>query len=285
MTQSSDNLQRFVFNEGEVRGELVVLDETLDETLKNRDYPEPAATLLAESLSAAVLLGGVLKMKGRISLQAKGEGPVSLLMADCSHERGVRGLIHADDSIEPGTISEQLGHGQLAITLEPEQGQRYQGIVPLESDSLSGCLQDYFARSEQLDTLVMLFANGERSGGLMLQKMPGYTATDDDDLWNRLTYLASTTSQDELLELAPETLLHRLFHEEDISLYPAEPVFFHCHCSRERTENALQTMGAQECYDLLAEQGEITVDCQFCNQQYRFGQTDLETLFGPHSRH
>ena len=285
MTNQTDNLQRFVFNEGEVRGELVVLDETLDETLKGRNYPQAAATLLAESLSAAVLLGGVLKLRGRISLQAKGEGPVTLLMADCSHKRGVRGLIHADDTIESGSVPEQLGHGQLAITIEPEQGQRYQGIVPLESDTLSGCLQDYFTRSEQLETLIMLFADGHRSGGLMLQKMPDYAATNDNDLWDRLTHLASTTQRRELLELPPETLLHRLFHEEPISLYPAEPVFFHCHCSRERTEMALQTMGADECYDLLAEQGEISVDCQFCNQQYRFGQTEIEALFGPHRRH
>lgn len=285
MTNQTDNLQRFLFNEGEVRGELVVLDKTLDETFQGRNYPEPAATLLAESLSAAVLLGGVLKIRGRISLQAKGEGPVSLLMADCSHERGVRGLIHAEDSIDAGSIPHQLGQGRLAITIEPEQGQRYQGIVPLESETLSGCLQDYFTRSEQLDTLIMLFADNDRSGGLMLQKMPDYDEGEDDDLWRRLTHLASTAGRRELLELPPETLLHRLFHEESISLYPAEPVFFHCHCSRERTENALMTMGARECYDLLAEQGEITVDCQFCNQQYRFGQVDLEALFGPHSRH
>ena len=285
MTDQTDNLHRFVFNEGEVRGELVVLDETLDETLQGRNYSQPAAALLAESLSAAVLLGGLLKMRGRISLQAKGEGPVTLLTADCNHERGVRGLIHTDDSIETGTMPGQLGRGQLAITIEPEQGQRYQGIVPLESETLSGCLQDYFTRSEQLDTLIMLFTDSDRSGGLMLQKMPNYGESEDDDLWGRLTHLASTTGNRELLDLPPQTLLHRLFHEEWLRLYPAEPVFFHCHCSRERTENALETIGAQECYDLLAEQGGITVDCQFCNRQYRFGQTDIEALFGPHSRH
>ncbi|XOZ32469.1 Hsp33 family molecular chaperone HslO [Halomonadaceae bacterium KBTZ08] len=281
----TDTLQRFLFNEGEVRGELVLIEDTLKSATEGRAYPEPAQQLLAESLSAATLLGGVLKMKGRISLQAKGQGPVTLLMADCSDERGARGLIHTEDSIQNGSIGEQLGHGQLVITIEPDEGQRYQGIVPLESDTLQECLEDYFARSEQLETLILLFASTERAGGLMLQKMPGYETTEDDDLWNRLTQLARTTSQEELLSVAPETLLHRLFHEESLSLYPAEPVFFHCHCTRERTANALETLGAKECYDLLAEQGEISVDCQFCNQQYRFGQEDIEALFGPHQRH
>ncbi len=282
---SADTIQRFVFNNGEVRGELVFIEDTLQEALNRDDYPEPAAHLLGESLTAALLLGGVLKIRGRISLQAKGEGPVTLLMADTTHDRGIRGIIHTSDAIPHGAIGEQLGRGQLAITIEPEQGQRYQGIVPLEAETLSGCLEGYFARSEQLDTSIMLFADSERAGGLMLQKMPGYGHTEDDDLWDRLTQLAATTRREEVLELPPETLLHRLFHEESISLYPAEPVYFHCHCSRERTEEALRTMGAEECYQLLSEQGVINVDCQFCNQNYRFGQQDLEALFGPHQQH
>lgn len=280
MTDSTDCIQRFLFNQGEVRGEIVHLETSLKESLARGDYSDGAAILLAESLTAATLLAGVLKVPGRISLQARGEGPVSLLMADCSQDRGIRGLIHSEPELTQSSIAEQLGRGQLAITMEPENGQRYQGIVPLESATLSDCLQDYFTRSEQLDTLILLFADRNRAGGLMLQKMPGYSQSDDFDLWERLTHLAATTKRDELLELTPQQVLHRLFHEEQISLYPAESVRFDCHCTRERTEEALRTMGAEECYDILAEQGEISVDCQFCNQNYRFSQNDLEKLFG-----
>ena len=285
MSQTTDSIQRFLFNEGQVRGEIVRLEESLRESLAKGDYSDGAALLLAESLTATTLLAGILKVPGRISLQARGEGPVSLLMTDCSQDRGIRGLIHSTDAPTQGSVPELLGRGQLAITMEPEGGQRYQGIVPLESETLSQCLQDYFTRSEQLDTLILLFANRQRAGGLMLQKMPGYEETDDQDLWDRLTHLAATTQREELLELAPEEVLHRLFHEEEISLYPAEAVTFHCHCNRERTEQALLTMGADECYSILAEQGEISVDCQFCNQNYRFEQDDLETLFGPPRHH
>ncbi|TVP54262.1 MAG: Hsp33 family molecular chaperone HslO [Halomonadaceae bacterium] len=279
----SDTLQRFLFDSGDVRGELVQLDSALQEALDKHDYPPALAALLGESLAATVLLSATLKMNGRVALQARGTGSVSLLVAECNDQRGVRGIIHGSADNDQQQLGELLGQGQLTIILEPENGQRYQGIVPLESPNLSGCLQDYFTRSEQLSTFILLACNGQQAAGLMLQKMPG--STRDSDLWERVTQLAATTSQQELLTLAPDELLHRLFHEEQLQRYPTQPVAFYCHCSRERTENALHTMGAQECYEMLAKESTIAVNCQFCNQHYRFDQSDLERLFGPPERH
>ena len=278
-----DTLQRFLFDEGDVRGELVRLDDSLREALSKSDYPDTVARLLGESLAASVLLSATLKMNGRVALQARGQGPITLLMAECTDQGGIRGIVHADGDVAGDRINDALGQGQLAITLEPEGGQRYQGVVPLEADTLSGCLQDYFERSEQLETFILLACDGHRAAGLMLQKLPGQDG--DPDLWDRVTQLAATTQDNELLDLDPGELLHRLFHEETLSRYPEQDVRFYCHCSRERTENALRTMGAKECYELLAEKGQIDVNCQFCHAHYGFGQADLEQLFGPPQRH
>ncbi|MDX1588380.1 MAG: Hsp33 family molecular chaperone HslO [Oleiphilaceae bacterium] len=279
----SDTLQRFLFDDGDVRGELVHMASSLQEALSKHDYPVAIGRLLGESLAATVLLSATLKMQGRVALQARGNGSVSLLMAECTDQRGVRGIVHGDAQDDSQRLRGLLGEGQLSIILEPENGQRYQGIVPLESARLSDCLEDYFTRSEQLETFILLACDGQHAAGLMLQKMPGRAG--DSDLWERLTQLAATTSEEELLTLAPDELLHRLFHEENLQRYPAQPVTFYCHCSRERTEDALHTLGAEECYELLATQESIDVDCQFCHEHYRFVQKDLERLFGPPRRH
>lgn len=279
----SDTLQRFLFDDGDVRGELVHMASSLQEALGKHDYPAAIARVLGESLAATVLLSATLKMNGRVALQARGNGPVSLLMAECTDQRAVRGIAHGQSEDDSQGLQALLGEGQLGIILEPENGQRYQGIVPLEAEDLSGCLKDYFTRSEQLETFIMLACDGEHAAGLMLQKMPG--RAEDNDLWERLTHLAATTREEELLNLAPDDLLHRLFHEENLQRYPTQPVAFYCHCSRERTEDALHTLGAEECYELLATKDSIEVDCQFCNQHYRFVQEDLERLFGPPRRH
>jgi len=281
----ADTLQRFMFDEGDVRGELVLMEDALHEALSKHAYSPAIAALLGESLAATVLLSATLKMDGRVTLQARGEGPVTMLVAECSHQQGVRGIVHGESNVDADhqDIAGMLGQGQLAITLDPDAGQRYQGIVPLESADLATCLKDYFTRSEQLETFILLACDGQRAGGLMLQKMPGNA--EDDDLWQRVTQLASTTRPEELLTVDPQELLHRLFHEETVSRYPSQPVTFYCHCSRERTEDALRTMGAAECYDLLSEQDVIKVDCQFCHEKYHFHQDDLDQLFGPRNLH
>ncbi len=245
----------------------------------------PCGALLGESLVASVLMSSTLKFEGTLSLQAQGEGPLRTLMAECSHDRKIRGLARFDEQAMSGeTLHELLGQSRMAITITPEKGQRYQGVVPREADNLAGCLEEYFERSEQIATSLFLFADENGAAGLMLQRLPGATE-EDEDLWERVNHLARTVEASELLELDSETLLHRLFHEETVRLFDAEPVAFRCSCSRERTLGALEAIGSDECYSILEEQGSIEMDCQFCHAHYRFDRNDIDHLFTGHTLH
>lgn len=282
---SRDQFQRFIFEHSQVRGAWVQLGESYREIGSQAPYPESVRQLLGESLVASVLMSSSLKFEGTLSLQAQGNGPISTLMAECSHDRYIRGLARFDEhSIREEDFEALLGQGRMAITITPATGQRYQGVVPREENNLAGCLEEYFERSEQLATSLLLFADENGAAGLMLQRLPGHTE-EDDELWERVNHLARTVEADELLELDSETLLHRLFHEETVRLFDAEPVAFRCSCSRERTLGALEAIGKEECYSILDEQGVIEMDCQFCHSHYRFDRNDIDHLFTGHTLH
>ncbi|WP_372964180.1 Hsp33 family molecular chaperone HslO [Marinobacter sp.] len=282
---SRDQFQRFIFEHSQVRGAWVQLGDSFNEITNQAPYPASIRQLLGESLVASVLLSSTLKFQGTVSLQAAGEGALRTLMSECSHDRNIRGLARFDEqAMGDHSLHELLGEGRMAITITPDQGQRYQGVVPREADTLAGCLEEYFERSEQLSTSLFLFANEESAAGLLLQRLPGHTE-EDDDLWNRVNHLARTVEADELLNLDSETLLHRLFNEETVRLFDPEPVTFHCSCSRERTLNALEAIGKEECYSILDEQGSINMDCQFCHANYQFDRNDIDHLFTGHTLH
>lgn len=284
--QASDQFRKFLFEHSQIRGAWVHLRDSYSDILNQTDYPEPVARLLGESLVASVLMSSTLKFRGTLSLQANGEGPVTTLLAECSHDRYVRGIARVDDeaTVAAGDLNNLLGNGRMAITITPEQGQRYQGVVPRESDSLAGALEEYFDRSEQLATRLFLFADGTQSAGLLIQRLPGATE-EDNELWERVEHLAATISAEELLGLDSETVLHRLFHEEEVRLFDREPVAFRCTCSRDRTLAALSSIGKEECYSILDEQGTIEMDCQFCHTTYRFQRIDIDQLFSGHTLH
>ncbi len=282
---SQDQFQRFIFEHSQVRGAWVQLGDSFREIINQAPYPDSVRQLLGESLVASVLMSSTLKFEGTLSLQAAGEGALRTLMAECSHDRKIRGLARFDEQAMSGeTLHELLGQSRMAITITPEKGQRYQGRVPREADNLAGCLEEYFERSEQIATSLFLFADGDTAAGLLLQRLPGHTE-EDDDLWNRVNHLARTVEAEELLKLDSETLLHRLFHEETVRLYEPEPVEFRCSCSRERTLAALESIGKEECYSILDEQGSIDMDCQFCHANYRFNRNDIDHLFTGHTLH
>ena len=282
---SQDQFQRFIFEHSQVRGAWVQLGDSFREIINQAPYPDSVRQLLGESLVASVLMSSTLKFEGTLSLQAAGEGALRTLMAECSHDRKIRGLARFDEQAMSGeTLYELLGQSRMAITITPEKGQRYQGVVPREADNLAGCLEEYFERSEQIATSLFLFADGDTAAGLLLQRLPGHTE-EDDDLWNRVNHLARTVEAEELLKLDRETLLHRLFHEETVRLYEPEPVEFRCSCSRERTLAALESIGKEECYSILDEQGSIDMDCQFCHANYRFNRNDIDHLFTGHTLH
>lgn len=274
-----DQIQRILFEQIDVRGVVAGLDASYQEVLARHDYPPVLQRLLGEMLAAVSLLSITLKFEGRLLLQAQGEGNVSLLMAECNHHQHLRAIARYEGEVDESlAFNELLEKGRIALTIEPEQGQRYQGVVPLEEDTLAGCLQAYFEQSEQLGTSIQLTADGTRAAGLMLQVLPAEETGDED--WSRVSMLASTLSDDELLNLDNEALLFRLFHEETCRLYEPQPLVFQCDCSRERSAEALKFMTEDELLAILEEQnGLIDVGCQFCNQQYHFDETDIRALF------
>lgn len=278
-----DTTQRFLFENADVRGELVALDASYREVLAKHDYPEPIRELLGELLAAAVLLSTTIKFDGLLILQASSPGPISTLMVECTSDQAVRGIARYDESITGSGLGELMPGGILAITIDPEEGQRYQGIVSLDGSTLAECLNGYFENSEQLPTRFRLQADGRTARGLLLQALPADRQRDIEQraaIWQHLNILADTLSAEELLSLDNQTVLHRLFHEEDVRLFDPRQVRFECSCSVERSGNALVSLGHDDAMALLAEQsGEIEIDCQFCNTRYLFDQERIEDLF------
>ncbi|WP_072327027.1 Hsp33 family molecular chaperone HslO [Marinospirillum alkaliphilum] len=274
-----DQVQRFLFDATAVRGELVQLHQSYQEVLNRHDYPAPIERLLGELLAAAALLTATVKLDGTLTLEARGQGQVSLLMAECN--TGLKGgdqlraIARYQQQPEGETLQQLLGGGQLVITLDPYKGQRYQGIVALNQDNLAACLESYFASSEQLPSRLWLMADATAAGGLLLQQLPDDHHNKDADAWERINHLAATLSQDELLHLDQHEILHRLFHEETVRVFDPQPLSFGCTCSRERIADALASLGEADLREMLAEQGNITTQCHFCNTSYTF---DSEAL-------
>ncbi len=281
----TDFTQRFIFDDCDVRGELVSLERSYAEVLAKHPYPEPVAQLLGEFMAAAALLVGTLKFDGLLILQARSSGPIPLLMIECSSEREIRGLARydSDQVVQGAGLPELMPEGTLAMTIDPTNGQRYQGIVELGGADLSECFTNYFALSEQLGTKFILKADTYRARGLLLQQLPIDKIKDDEDRdsnWQHLTTLAHTLKTEELLGLDNQTVLHRLYHEEALRLFDIQPLQFRCSCSRERSARALVSLGEQDAQQLLIEHGgNIEIDCQFCNERYLFDSADVTQLF------
>jgi molecular chaperone Hsp33 len=286
-----DFLQRFLFPDHDIRGVRVHLNESFKTILEKHSYPGLVRQLIGEAAAATALLSSTLKFKGQLSLQARGSEPVSLLMAECSNKQDVRATAQFNIAFlselerPESKLRELIGQAQLCITIQPDEGSRYQGIVPIENDHLSECLEDYFARSEQLDTLIMLNVHDDHASGLLLQKLPQNEQHIDDDLWNKLCVLSKTLKPEEMHHLDTKTLIKRLFHEENVQLFEPEPLQFNCSCSAERSAQAIQTLGEEEALEIVDEQGQIDIDCHFCGQHYRFDKEQVKSLFGKNRIH
>jgi molecular chaperone Hsp33 len=277
----SDSVVRFLFENCAVRGVWVRLQESCSSMLALKEMSQASKVLLGESLAASVLLSCTIKMQGRVAIQARGDGALKLLVAESTQDAGVRGVIDMDPGVDPlavPSLQQLIGSGYLSVTLLPEDGESYQGIVPLQGARLQDCLADYFALSEQLPTALWLASDGKCASGLLLQAMP--SGDGNDVSWQHLHVLASTLKNDELLSLPCEVLLHRLFHQETVRVFKPEPIRFQCTCSEERSHNALAILGRDELYKLFAEQPEVVVDCQFCGAQYRYTAKDMVDVLG-----
>jgi len=269
-----DRLYRFLFEALDLRGELVRLDAGWQAALARNTYPPEIATLLGEGLASAVLLSATIKFEGSLILQLQSDGRLSSLVAQATHERTFRGIARWREGDE---ATPALAGGHLALTIIPKAGNRVQGIVSLPSAGLTAALEEYFARSEQLPTRLWLAADGNSAAGLLLQALPGKHGDAED--WERIVTLAETVTPGEMLNLPPEQLLYRLFHQEQVRLFDPEPVSFRCSCSRERIADTLRGLGRHEVEDILREHGLVEATCEFCGHHYAFDTVDVAELF------
>lgn len=276
----SDRLHRFLFEHADVRGEVVQLDDAFAEVVRRTEHSPAVQRLIGEGLAAAALLAATLKFRGSLSLQLQSAGPLSLLLVQAGSDGSLRAMARTNGEVPAeAPLDAQAEGGSLAITIDPEDaGERYQGIVDPGGGRLADALERYFRESEQLETRVWLSAGEGQAAGMLLQRLPGGDGA-DTDAWNRAGHLADTVTEAELRELAPGELIRRLFHEEDIRLFDPMPLRFRCRCSRERVASMLHGLGAEEMRDILAEQGQVEVHCDFCNEPYRFDAVDIEELF------
>jgi molecular chaperone Hsp33 len=276
----TDYVQRFLFENLDIRGRLVCLTGAWQRMLEGRGYPEDIAALLGHTTALNVLLGANQKGSGRVTLQVQGSGPVKLLVSDCTAELQIRGMaaFQKQESAFPSERS-LLGNGRLSVTLEDvKSGQMYQSLVPLEGETLEQIFEHYLAQSEQTTAFLRLRADSGALCGLLLEKLPRADLRDPDG-WNRVTHLASTLTLDETRDAQPYDLLTRLFPEELMRVFRLYAVEYHCPYDESKVKDMLLGLGRQEVESILAEQGEVVIKNEMCNHEYRFDREAVETLF------
>ncbi len=288
-----DSLKRFMFENAAVRGELVEISDAWREIQARKAYPPVVSKLLGEMTAAGALLSANLKFNGMLIMQIHGDGPVRLLVVECDSELRLRATAKlAPDADIPDNASlaelvNASGRGRFVITLDPKDklpGQQpYQGIVPLDGDSVANVIENYMMRSEQLDTRIWLAADENVARGLLLQKLPregGIGAPSEDaESWNRITTLAATLRHEEMLSTDIDTLMRRLFWEETLRVFEPSHPSFECSCTREKVGNMLKMLGKEEVDSALGELGQLAINCDFCGQHYAFDKVDCAQLF------
>jgi len=293
-----DLLLSFQLTSGAFRGRLARLGGAIDGILAKHAYAPPVAALLAETVALAAVLAGALKYDGKFTLQAQGNGPVSLLVADVTSDGDLRGYARVDDDRlaglrdDEGTLPGLLGTGYLAFTVD--QGpdtDRYQGIVELAGASLADCVHEYFRRSEQIDSALKVAVRAPQSGGgwraagLLLQRMPPSGAPilleDVDEAWRRAVILMSSATPPEMVDpaLTGEALLWRLFHDDGLTVSTSRPLRARCRCSQSRVEGTLRSFPRHDVEEMKDETGRVVVTCEFCKTSYVFGHADLDGLY------
>jgi molecular chaperone Hsp33 len=275
-----DSVERFLFEDLDIRGALVRLGPAWRRMHAGRGYADAVRDLLGELTAVTAIIGCNLKSPGRLTFHLRGHGPVRLLVVDCDEQLRLRGLAKAPADLAPAPLGELFGDGQLALTLDTNAArQPWQSIVPLDGYSVASVFEHYLMQSEQAPSRLWLMADAAHACGLFLQKLPDADVCDPDG-WNRIQQLAATVTPAELT-LPAETLLTRLFPEEDIRLFAPRTVAYHCPRDEEKVLAMLRSLGREEIEATLAEQGEIVINDDICRQEYRYGPELLDLLFPP----
>ncbi|RJE78371.1 Hsp33 family molecular chaperone [Pseudoalteromonas sp. MSK9-3] len=277
-----DLLHRYIFDELDVRGELVQISQTFNDILAGHDYPEPVKHLLGELLVATSLLTATLKFEGDIAVQLQGDGPVKYAVINGDHQQNMRGIARMQSEVTGSRISDLIGHGHMVITITPVKGERYQGIVPLTKETLAECIEDYFTQSEQLTTRLWFATqtatDDVKAAGLFLQVLPVNKEKSQQD-FTHLEALSHTVKDEELLELDAQTVLTRLYHEDNPQLFEPQEINFVCGCSRDKTIAALVNVGQEALLEDVQAQGEVVISCHYCLTDYRFNEQDIRNIF------
>ena len=291
MEKLNDTLHHFLFDNTPIRGNLVRLNDTYQQVLQHQTLPSVLKQALGELMAASTLLSATLKMDGALVLQIQSKGALKLLVVECSSNLNMRATAKWDvtqtNLIAESSFIDLVRNGQFVITLDPKEGEAYQGIVPIEGETIAQILQNYMLRSQQIDTSLWLHCDELSSSGMLLQKLPDIGGTielgkkeivEDADAWNRMNYLANTVRNDELQKLPAETLLTRLFVEEDVRLFEPKTTQFYCSCNKSNVASMLRMLGEDELNGILAEFAKIEVNCDFCNKHYLFDAIDTAQL-------
>lgn len=280
--QDNDKLYRYLFQNRAVRGEWIRLNQTFCDTLNTHQYPTAVQNLLGEMMVATSLLTATLKFNGNITVQIQGDGALKLALVNGSDQQQIRALARLNGDIhEDMTLQQMVGKGVLVITIAPTEGERYQGVIALDKPTITECLEDYFVRSEQLQTQLII-RTGEFDGkpvaaGMLLQIMPDGSGSPED--FEHLATLTATLKEEEIFGLTAEELLYRLYHEETVEIYPSQEVKFHCGCSAERSGAALMLVSDEEIEEMLAEhKGSIDMQCECCGTHYFFNKDSIQKL-------
>ncbi|CNE24196.1 Hsp33 family molecular chaperone HslO [Yersinia nurmii] len=281
-----DQLHRYLFNHHAVRGELVTVNETYQQIIANHDYPAPVKKLLGELLVATSLLTATLKFDGDITVQLQGDGPLTLAVINGNNQQELRGVARTNGEIaEDSSLKQMIGNGYMVITITPAKGERYQGVVGLEGDTLAECLESYFMQSEQLPTRLFI-RTGDVEGkaaaaGMLLQVLPAEERNEDE--FDHLAQLTTTIKAEELFTLPANEVLYRLYHQEEVTIYDPQNVSFRCTCSRERCMDALVTLPVEEVQEMLEQDGQIDMHCEYCGTHHIFDAVDIANLLSGNS--
>jgi len=273
----TDQITPFVFDALPVRGALIHLSRSWRRMLRDHQYDDIVLETLGHSAAATGLIAQSMKFDGAITLQIQGEGNLHMLVMQCTSDLEVRGMASFNEGGDARTFGDLMRNAHCAITVDT--GDRpYQGIVEIERSSLANSLQNYFARSVQVPSHVMLVSDASLSGGILLQQMPGQSMLNEDD-WNRLGYVVATLRARDFENSDNMELIGKLFAEDDVRVFESKPVAFRCHCSQRRAEEVLRMLGEEETREVVEEQGIVDVTCEYCGRQRSFDPIDISRLF------
>jgi molecular chaperone Hsp33 len=282
----TDVLDRFLFENRSIRGEIVSLEKSYQSILQSAEYPEPVQILLGELMAVTSLLTATLKFDGEVALQIQSEGPIRYMVVNGTHDQKLRGVARWDETKVdfPKDFSKCFTKGLLAITITPKDGKRYQGMVALDQPCLAECVEQYFLQSEQLLTKVVLASRVDqqsKAAGLLIQIVPTTSESSNNDLnpdFEHVAHIASTVTSEEILSLPHADMIHRLYHDDVLRIFDPQTVQFSCDCSRERSASALKSVARSELLEIIAEDGHIKMDCQFCHEVYLFDEIDVKNI-------